>query len=260
MKRTKLIAILLVAAMLVSCSKVPEETEKETEEETTTTLEETTTTVEETTEETTTTPTHRPTVMPIPSPSVSYDIYITSNGEPYEEYLVTDFTFSEDGSSGTFTVERYISMTPDEVASLSEGDIILQDIKVISVDPPTDIGVPITITTTDGYIDYWYLNLQENGLYYFANGWDYYFTESAGEMTFDIASDVIIIDHCYPYNSDGIRAFEAYAVFYTISEFIDRLDDEDVNFIPDLHIRVVQGALTVIAVNPYTNSDLWCPY
>lgn len=258
MKRTKLIAILLVAAMLVSCSKVPEETEKETEEETTTT-------VEETTEETTTTPTHRPTATPTPSPSPSISlgpdyIYITSNGEPYEEYLVTDFTFSEDGSSGTFTVERYISMTPDEVASLSEGDIILQDYKVISVDPPTDIGVSITIESIEGYVDYWYLNLQENGLYYLANGWDYYFTESAGEMTFDIASDVIIIDHCYPYNSDGIRAFEAYAVFYTISEFIDRLDDEDVNFIPDLHIRVVNGEITVIAVNPYTNSDIWCPY
>ena len=249
MKRKSIIALLLAASVLVSCGKVPEETEKETEEETTTT-------VEETTEETTTTST--------PSHSISFGpsdhIYITSNGEPYEEYLVTDFTFSEDESSGTFTVERYISMTPDEVASLSEGDIILQDYKVISVDPPTDIGVSITIESIEGYVDYWYLNLQENGLYYLANGWDYYFTEPAGETTFDIASDVIIIDHCFPYNSDGIRAFEAYAVFYTISEFIDRLDDEDVYFIPDLHIRVVNGEITVIAVNPYTNSDIWCPY
>ena len=120
MKRKVIIALLLAASVLVSCGKVPEETEEETEEETTTT-------VEETTEETTTTSTHRPTAMPIPSPSISLEpdyICITSNGEPYEEYLVTDFTFSEDGSSGTFTVERYISMTPDEVASLREGDII----------------------------------------------------------------------------------------------------------------------------------------
>ena len=258
MKRKAIIALLLAASVLVSCGKVPEETEEGTEEETTTT-------VEETTEETTTTPTHRPTAMSTPSPSISSGpsdyIYITSNGEPYEEYLVTDFSFSEDGSSGTFTVERYISMTPDEVASLSEGDIILQDYKVISVDPPTDIGVSITIESIEGYVDYWYLNLQENGLYYLANGWDYYFTESATvSTTFDIASDVIIIDHCYPYNSDGIMAFEAYAVFYTISEFIDRLDDEDVYFIPNLHIRVVNGEITVIAVNPYTNSDIWCPY
>ena len=42
MKRKVIIALLLAASVLVSCGKVPEETEEETEEETTTTVEETT--------------------------------------------------------------------------------------------------------------------------------------------------------------------------------------------------------------------------
>ena len=75
-------------------------------------------------------------------------------------------------------------------------------------------------------------------------------------MTFNVASDVIIVDHVYPYGPDGIRVCDDWAVYYSVSEFVDRLDDDDVYAVPDLHIRVVNGEITVVTVNPF-NHQPW---
>ena len=259
MKKEKVLALLLSTAMLVSCAKAPEETEKETEEETTTTVEETTeeTTAEEATEETTAeptaTPTPRPTATPTPSPTPAPEPehhFITANGEPFEEYLVTDYTFSEDGSSGTFTVERYISFTADEVADLAEGDILVDDMVIQDVESNEE-HTWITVRVGE-YGTEMHLQLQENGLYYIFDDIGWVYTEPAGEMTLPVSSDVLIFDYVDPYGPEGIRINDEWVMYFdSVPAFADRIDDEDVISIPDLHIRVVNGEVTIMSVNPW---------
>ncbi len=96
MKKTKVLAFLMAATMLASCSKAPEETEKTRKERETTT----TTTTEETTEATPTpeptpTPTPAPTETPTPTPIP------TPEPNPYENEYVTDLCADYEDLAGS---------------------------------------------------------------------------------------------------------------------------------------------------------------
>ncbi len=250
MKKTKILAILMATAMLTSCGKAPVE---ETTEETTIT-EETTTTVQETTTESTAAPTATPTPRPTetsaaePEPSEtsaaeSDQTYITAGDEPHEDYYVTDFSFSEDGTSGTFTVSTYDTYSADYVMALEVGDELPDGTIIESID------------YRDGYVtinsyeyDFW---LIETGEYILRDDIGKAYTTTVGEMTFDISDDVLIIDGAIPIGHEGIWIHDDTDYYFeSVNEFVDILDDDSVWYTPPLFIRVVDGEISIIVINP----------
>ena len=109
MKNKKVIALLMAAAMLVSCGKVPEETTERTTEETTTT-----TTAEETTEETTRTtiattayrPTATPTPTPVPEPPADP---IDADEDQYGIFMAQIDAIETEYPGGVYRIDRSYS-------------------------------------------------------------------------------------------------------------------------------------------------------
>ena len=266
MKKRNTIALILAAAMLfTSCSKAAEETTEETTRETTAA---TTTTAEETTAQTTAaptaTPTPRPTTTPTPIPSPTpvptvempdpfpdlaapEGTYFTSNGESYEEYFVTDYTFADDCLSGSFTISSFVSYDMDYIRSLSIGDTLDNGNEITDMEFIPENG-RVVIDREQGWL--FIFELQENGSFYFFDEIGFPSTTQIGTQEFAISPDVIVVDGTRPFGPYGIKFGDYTTYFDGVQGFLDQLNDESTWYAPDLYIRVQNGQIVFIAVNP----------
>lgn len=264
MKKKKVLAIFLAATTLASCGKAPEETTEETTRETTvmtTTAEETTT---QTTAAPTATPTPRPTTTPTPIPSPTpvptvempdpfpdlaapEGTYFTSNGESYEEYFVTDYTFADDCLSGSFTISSYVSYDLDYIRSLSIGDMLDNGVEIHDMEFIPERG-QVCIDPEQGWFDRFIV--QENGSFYFFDEIGFPSITEIGTQEFAISPDVIVVDGTWPFGPYGICLDDNTIYFDGVQGFLDQLNDESTWYAPDLYIRVQNGQIVFIAVNP----------
>lgn len=264
MNKRNTIAILLAVCMLASCGKAPEETPEETTRETTVA----TTTAEETTEETTAaptaTPTPRPTTTPTPIPSPTpvptvempdpfpdlpepEGTYFTSNGEPYEEYYARDYTFADDCLSGSFTISSFVSYDMDYIRSLSIGDTLDNGCEITDMEFIPESG-QVCIDQEQGW--FYRFIVQENGSFYFFDEIGFPSTTQIGTQEFAISPDVIVVDGTRPFGPYGICLDDNTIYFDGVQGFLDQLNDESTWYEPTLYIRVQNGQIVFIAVNP----------
>ena len=190
-------------------------------------------------------------------------ILYTSKGA-YTDYFVGDFSFAADGLSGTFKISTYDSYSKEYVDSLKIGDTIANGYRFTNENGSTgyeDILIE-TLERDDVYSrvlinNTYYFELQENGEYYLDDGNGFMNTTFVGERTLQIAPDVMIVDNANAFWKEGILASYYGAEYYSsVAEFVDRLDDEDVWYFPNLLMRVENDEVKVIVVNP-ANHEPW---
>ena len=275
MKKRTLTALCLAASiMLTACSASSKEagaayeettassieTTEETTTETSATTAETTleTTASETTAETTseTTPPLEPTealvpeiTMPDPFPDLAEPegTYFTSEGE-YEAYIVTDYSFSEDGLSGTFTYSEIVPFSQEYIESLSVGGVLDGGVVIDTIDYSPSSG---SVWINSGNFISFELELQENGEYYLFDDIGCLASTSVGTSEFSISPDVVIVDNVSPYGPYGVRITDYVQYYDSIAAFDSRLEDDDVWYRPELYIRVEDGEVTFISINPH---------
>lgn len=239
-----------------SIETTTEEIKAETSETTVeTTLE---TTAAETTVETTSepTPTPEPTATPIPEttmPDPFPDLaepegtYFTSEGE-YEAYIVTDYSFSEDGLSGTFTYNEIVPFSQEYIESLSIGGVLDGGVVIDTLDYSPSSG---SVWINSGNFISFELELQENGEYYLFDDIGCLASTSVGTSEFSISPDVVIVDNVSPYGPYGVRLNDNTQYYDSIAAFDSRLEDDGVWYRPELYIRVEDGEVTFISINPH---------
>lgn len=189
---------------------------------------------------------------------------IYTNSNAYTNYLATKYDFAADGLSGTFTVSVFDAYTKDYVDSLKVGDTIQNGVLnedengkvsyenlVIESLEKDDVNKRVWINDCYCFI------LQENGDYYLEDGAGFKNASDAGQKTLKIASDVKIVENADPFSYKGIREnYDGAHYFNSVASFVDRLDDEDVWYQPDLYLRVENDEVKVIVVNP-ANHEPW---
>ena len=189
-------------------------------------------------------------------------IYTSSNA--YTNYLATKYVFAADGLSGTFTVSVFDAYTKDYVDSLKVGDTIQNGVLNEDENGKVDYEnlVIESLEKDDENKRVWIndcycFTLQENGDYYLEDGAGFKNASDAGQKTLKIASDVKIVDNADPFWNGGIREnYDGADYFNSVANFVDRLDDEDVWYQPDLYLRVENDEVKVIVVNP-ANHEPW---
>ncbi len=210
-------------------------TEASTEEETTTEATTQEVTTEATTEEVTT---------------EEASVASQTDSVSYQDYLAKSFTFSEDGLSGDFTIDTFDEYEADFVTSLQVGDKLADGTDVESLEVEDDKSI-VWINSEGGY-SVTYFEIQENGKYYFRDDAGFAATTSVGEKTFPISKDVVIVDNFAPFGKNGIKYNEdEVKVYKNIDELKAQLDDPNAWYTPELFIRVENGEITFIAVNPW---------
>ena len=199
------------------------------------------------------------------SEAVSYaDRVLYKSQGTYTAYLTGKYSFAADGTTGTFSVSTFDSYSKEYVDSLKVGDTIQGGSIIWDEDGEvTHENIVIETLERDDAYNRIFINdgycfvLQENGEYYFEDGAGFKNVKDAGEKTLKIASDVKIVDNADPYWSEGIIAnYSGSDSFKNVAEFVDRLDDEDVWYQPELYLRVENDEVKAIAVNP-ANHEPW---
>lgn len=191
-------------------------------------------------------------------------IAATTNTSGFMDYHVSNYTFAEDGLSGNFTVATYDAYAKEYVMTLKVGDTI-KDATVWCDEDGSETRGDIVIESLEKDADnkmVWIndcytFTLQESGVYYLADGAGFMNMTSAGEKTLKIAADVKIIENANPYRAEGITENPEGAHYYkSVAEFATRLKANDVWYTPDLFLRVVDGEVKTIVVNP-ANHEPW---
>ena len=95
-----------------------------------------------------------------------------------------------------------------------------------------------------------YFMPQENGEYILCDWIGQGFTTELDERTYPISPDVVIIDNTDPFRAEGILIDE-YTKFYDMQYFMTLLESDSIWVRPDLYIRVENGEVTMIVVNPW---------
>lgn len=177
----------------------------------------------------------------IPTPTATP----TAAPKVVEDYYVTKYTFDSNGESGTFFINSFVEYSADYVNSLEVGDSIDNGGRITKIKPLYS-GTGIDVETTNGYF---YFQLQENGKYYMFDDTGSAITNSIGDTKFTIADDVEIVDGVSIYGEYGIDRTSPYFVcFDGIDAYIDRLDDSDVWYAPEMVIRVIDGEVTLMVL------------
>ena len=173
---------------------------------------------------------------------------VFSSDQEYVDYAAYDYTFSEDGKNGVFSLGSFYTYSYDDIISLKIGDTL----------PPNGVTVEKIDYNeeTDGFAigEFYGFTSQGNGTYRLCDDLGFFPYIPIGEQTLEIADDVVIVD----YLSVGATSEEIWnkneeqPVYYYsgIKEFMDRLDDDETWYKPDLYIRVSNGKVTFIAINP----------
>lgn len=191
-------------------------------------------------------------------------IAATTNTSGFMDYHVSNYTFAEDGLSGNFTVATYDAYAKEYVMTLNVGDTI-KDATVWCDEDGSETRGDIVIESLEKDADnkmVWIndcytFTLQESGVYYLSDGAGFMNMTPAGEKTLKIAADVKIIENANPYSAEGITENSEGAIYYkSVAEFATRLKANDVWYTPDLFLRVVNGEVKTIVVNP-TNHEPW---
>lgn len=191
-------------------------------------------------------------------------IAATTNTSGFMDYHVSNYTFAEDGLSGNFTVATYDAYAKEYVMTLKVGDTI-KDATVWCDEDGSETRGDIVIESLEKDADnkmVWIndcytFTLQESGVYYLADGAGFMNMTPAGEKTLKIAADVKIIENANPYSAEGIMENAEGAHYYkSVAEFATRLKANDVWYTPDLFLRVVDGEVKTIVVNP-ANHEPW---
>lgn len=168
----------------------------------------------------------------------------------YQDYLAKTFTFSDDGLSGDFNVDTFDEYEADFVTSLEVGDKLFDGTDVESLEAEDDNSI-IWINSEGGY-SVTYFEIQENGKYYFRDDAGFASTTSVGDKTFPISKDVVIVDNFAPFGKNGIKYnADEVTVYKNIDELKSKLEDPNAWYTPELFIRVENGEITFIAVNPW---------
>ena len=177
----------------------------------------------------------------IPTPTATP----TAAPKVVEDYYVTKYTFDSNGESGTFFINSFVEYSADYVNSLEVGDSI-DNGGIITKIKPLYSGTGIDVETTNGYF---YFQLQENGKYYMFDDTGYAITNSIGNTKLTIADNVEIVDGVSLYGEYGIDRTSPYFMsFDGIDAYIDRLDDSDVWYAPQMVIRVIDGEVTLMVL------------
>ena len=102
--------------------------------------------------------------MPDPFPDLAEPdgTFITSDDE-YEAYIVTDYSFSEDGLTGTFTYSEIVPYSQEYIESLSVGGVLDGGVVIDTLDYSAESG---TVWINSGNMISFEFELQENGEYY----------------------------------------------------------------------------------------------
>ena len=187
----------------------------------------------------------------------------TSHGV-YTAYQADDYSFAEDGLSGTFHIASYDSYSKEYVDSLKEGDTIPKGCQYWDEDGKVFYeDIVIETLERDAAIDRVIINdcfsfvAQENGEYYLEDGAGFKNIIDEGKKTLKIAADVKIVENADSFNKDGIKEnYSGTNYFKNVAELVDRLDDEDVWYQPNLYLRVENEEVKVIVVNP-DNHEPW---
>ncbi|MBO4635844.1 MAG: hypothetical protein J5685_01740 [Clostridiales bacterium] len=178
--------------------------------------------------------------------SESFPYYISDDTPTYESYYVESdkYTFSDDGLSGTFNLHTFDSYTREYVESLAVGDTLPDGTVIESIVEYTELG-GICINDYERYF-----MPQENGEYILCDWIGQGFTTELDERTYPISPDVVIIDNTDPFRAEGILIDE-YTKFYDMQYFMTLLESDSIWVRPDLYIRVENGEVTMIVVNPW---------
>ena len=188
--------------------------------------------------------------MPDPFPDLAEPdgTFITSDDE-YEAYIVTDYSFSEDGLTGTFTYSEIVPYSQEYIESLSVGGVLDGGVVIDTLDYSAESG---TVWINSGNMISFEFELQENGEYYLMDDIGCLAASPAGTSEFSISPDVLIVDNVSPYGPYGIRINENEVQYYdSIGDLDSRLQDDDVWYRPELYIRVVDGEVVLISINPH---------
>ena len=176
--------------------------------------------------------------------------FLEPESDDYADYYVPKYGFKDGLTTGEFTLETVNSYSKEYVTSLKVGDELEDGTQIESVELADDESYAWINKTSGDSIKLF--KLQKGGDYYLFDDTGVASTTSAGIKTFPIADDVKIIDDVCPYDKEGIRLEEGkYRTFDSVKSFIAKLDDDDVWFRPDLFIRVENGEVTLIIINPW---------
>ena len=158
---------------------------------------------------------------------------------PDGDYYATEYSFAEDGLSGDFCVYSYDSYTGDYIASVQVGDVLIDGSTVTDID------------RDNGSINYYPYVLQENGFYYLMDDGELPLMSYVGNYQLPISSDVLVFDGINPFwGTDEIPTSADSATYDGIAGFVGVINGADALWVPTIFIRVTNGQVVLIVVNP----------